>query len=333
MIENIIRLPQPRFKPKSQITSDLPILTSFQEAKEIFILNCKTKNLSNKTVSWYEEKLKYFSDYLYQNYPEIELNSITPDIIKSFIFHLQRKEHAKIKGKLLSSYTIGGVVRVIKIFFKFLTEEGYIQVNPCERIDIPKVQKKIIKPLSEVQIKNLLSVPNLKTFTGFRNYLIILIFLDTGIRLSELVNLKIRDIDWERYILFILGKGNKEREVPFGRLVAKALLKYLKWRGEIPGQDYIFVDKFGEKMKPRHIEKIIGEYGKKAGIEKLHPHLFRHTFALFWIKSGGDIFSLQRILGHSSLDMVRNYVNLASEDISLKHHQFGLVDKLGLSRR
>lgn len=320
-------------KPREKITGDALLVTSFAEAKRIFLLHCRAKNLSPRTIPWYEEKLMMFEKYVCERHPALNVNTITPEAIKAFICHLQERENGSFCGKQLSTYTIAGIIRVLKVFFRFLFEEGYLPQNPCEKVKIPKIQKKIIKPLSEEEIQKLLSVPDVKTFTGFRNYLLMLLFLDSGIRLSELINLKIKDVDWERYTLKILGKGNKEREVPFGMRAAKGLIKFIKWRGNVQPTDFVFADRNGQRMKMRRVAKIVEDCGKKAGVEGVHCHKFRHTFALSWIKYGGDTFSLQRILGHTTLDMVRNYVNLAGEDVSAKHRQFGLMDRMEVVRK
>lgn len=328
-MKQIIEFPQERVRdfPRRTIPERVA-LSSFSEAKALFLLHCRAKNLSKRTVPWYEEKLAYFERFLQQHYPDVDLTALTPALIKDFICEQQRRDNEKVKGRTLSSYTVAGIVRVLKVFFNFLNEEEYLETNPCGKIKVPKIQKKIIKPLSDGEIQKLLSACNPKTFVGFRNYLMLLLFLDAGIRLSELLYLKVGDVDWERYTLRILGKGNKEREVPFGVRVAKSFIKYLKWRGDVSGHDFVFVDTYGQKLKMRNIEKIVKVCGKKAAVENVHCHRFRHTFALNWVKHGGDIFSLQRILGHSTLDMVKNYVNLAGEDIVKKHRQFGWMDRM-----
>lgn len=320
-------------EPGYSIIPEHLTISSFKEAKEIFLLHCRAKNLSPKTIPWYGEKLGYFEGFLNARYQHIPLYGVTANIIKEYICFLQEKEHGKKKGCLISSYTVAGITRVLKVFFHFLQEEGYLSVNPCEKIKIPKIQKKIIKALTNEDIQKLLSLHDTKTFIGLRNYLMLLTFLDTGIRLSELLNLHVKDIDWQRYTFKILGKGNKERETPFGMKVAKLLIKYLKWRESVIPEDFVFVDKFGQKLKIRHVAKIVDKCGKKTGVEKVHCHRFRHTFALNWIKAGGDALSLQRILGHTTLDMVRNYVNLATEDLSLKHRQFGFIDRMEMGKK
>lgn len=321
-------------KPREKVISDTLTVASFQEGKKLFLLNCRVKNLSKGTVAWYGKKLDDFENFLLANYGGVVLPGITADALRDFICHMQKKENGRDKSKMLSTYTIAGTVRVLRVFFHFLSEEGYLSSDPCEKIQIPKVQKKIIKPLSETEIQCLLSLPDVSTFTGLRDYLIMLIFLDTGLRLSELVGLKVCDVDWERYAFKVLGKGNKEREVPFGAHVARALIKFLRRREKVAAAcENIFVSQHGRVLHTRHVQSIIYQYGRRAGIENLHPHKFRHTTALQWIKSGGDVLSLQRMLGHSSLDMVKHYVFLASGDVTMKHRQFGLVDKMNLKER
>lgn len=318
-------------KRNKAIIAESTVLDSFDEAKQLFLLSCRAKNLSGGTVRWYEAELEVFKKFLDVRYQGLHFNAITAAHIREFITHLQEAENKLYRGRKLSSYTVAGFVRSIRAFFSFLSAENYLQTNPAGKICVPRVQKKIIQPLSLEEIQRLLAVPDKKTFTGFRNFLLMLIFLDSGLRLSELLNLKRNDVDMERKTLRILGKGNKEREVPFGVLAARHLVKYLKWRGDIPGQELVFVNRYGMKMQSRRVQEKIKEYGKLAGIERLHPHRFRHTTALHWVKAGGDALSLQRLLGHAGLDMVRNYVNLASDDVALKHRQFGLVDRLNFS--
>lgn len=313
-----------------QSAPDILTLSSFQEAKDIFLLHCHAKNLSQKTIRWYEKKLEELKQFLPQTFSNVPFQNITTDVLRNFIFQLQKKDSARHKNTPISSHTVAGTVKVIKCFFRFLFEEGYLPQNPSERVRVPKVLRKIIKPLTKEEIRKLLSMPDITSFTGYRNYLMMLIFLDTGMRLSELLNLRVQDIDWNRYTFKILGKGNKEREVPFGMRVAKVFVKYLKWRKNFSDSGIVFINKEGQPLHPRYLQYVFKEYGEKAEVENLHPHCFRHTAALQWIVSGGDVFSLQRLLGHTSLEMVRVYVSLAASDVSAKHRQFGLVDHLDI---
>jgi integrase/recombinase XerD len=150
-------------------------------------------------------------------------------------------------------------------------------------------------------------------------------------RVSELTNLKIEDIDWTENMFLIMGKGRKERIVPFSSRLKRVLWKYLNKRSYIEN-DYLFLDIYGEKMTRHAVQQMTSKYGKKAKITKVRvsPHTFRHTFSKMWILNGGDIFSLQKILGHTTMDMVRNYVNLASSDVQIQHKKFSPLDRMDL---
>lgn len=290
-----------------------------------FLFHCEAKNLNKSTINFYKDKLQLFRNFISTLFELKDINSINVPIIKHFI------NWSKTQNKSnLATSTLRGNIVTLKIFFKFLYEEGYIKINPTEGIKLPKLQQKVIRILSEEQIKALLTIPDKNTFIGYRNYCILLTFLDTGIRLSELINLKINDIDWLTNTFFIVGKGNKERQVPFSLILKKVLEKYIRLRGDIEGQNLLFVNQFGERLKPRRVQEFIKNYGRKAGITnvRVSPHTFRHTFATYWIKNGGDIFTLQRILGHTTLDMVRQYVYLGNKDIQTQHYKYSLLYNL-----
>lgn len=308
-----------------------------EKTLKAFLLECQAKNLSSRTVEWYEERIGYFLSFLKEGFASFSVSGppihlVTERNVKLFIQYHKQREHKRKQGHVLSSYTVRGTVVALKVFFKYLFEEEYLKENLTGKIKPPKVQKKIIQTLSEEQIKTLLETPNRKTFTGFRNYCMLLTFLDTGIRLSELVNLKVSHMDFQTNTFLVLGKGNKERRVPFGVSLRKALEKYLMWRGELPGQDFLFVNQYGEKMKNRRIEAMMETYGKKTQITgvRMSPHTLRHTFAKMSLLCGLDVMTLQHILGHTSLEMVRNYVNLTNQEIALQKNRLSIVDKMGM---
>jgi site-specific recombinase XerD len=158
-----------------------------------------------------------------------------------------------------------------------------------------------------------------------------LLLLDTGARVSEIANLKFKDVDFNNGCLHVLGKGNKERIIPFGRRVAKILLRYrVKHRPEPMCTDRFFLISDGRPMTVNRIEHLVRQYGSKAGIERCYCHKFRHTFAVTYLRNGGDVFSLQKILGHSSLEIVKLYVNLADKDVKECHKKFSPADNLDM---
>jgi integrase/recombinase XerD len=153
--------------------------------------------------------------------------------------------------------------------------------------------------------------------------------MDTGLRISEAISLKLEDIDWNRNSVKVMGKGSKERIVPFGRAVRKALMAYLDRRGNLD-TDMLFVTEYGETVRRQKALEAIKALGKKAGITgvRVSPHTLRHTFAKTFLVNGGDPFTLQQILGHTTLDMTRKYIALANSDLQTAHSKYSPADKL-----
>jgi site-specific recombinase XerD len=168
------------------------------------------------------------------------------------------------------------------------------------------------------------------------NYAIVLLFLDTGIRLSELVQLNVSGIDFGAGEFRVLGKGGKERIVPMGLATRRAIIRYVEHFRPQPvalQEDRLFLTVAGDPISRDSIAKMLERLGRRVGVTRLHPHLLRHTFAVRYLINGGDVFTLQKILGHSTLDMTRRYVTLANRDVKDKHRQYSPVDNLGLVKR
>jgi integrase/recombinase XerD len=235
--------------------------------------------------------------------------------------------------KGLTGHTVNCYLRALRAFWSWLEAEEFIDINPFNKIIIPKPPKKIMTPFSEEQIRTLLSVIDTKPATGFRDWTIILTLLDAGIRVTELTELKLENVNLMQRCLKINGKGNKERIVPVGISVQRALAKYInKYRPNpiYPLSDNLFLNRDGMPLTPNRIQSIIERYALKAKIQgvRASPHTFRHTFAISYLRNGGDVFTLQRILGHETLDMVRNYVNLTQYDLQEAHLRCSPVDNL-----
>ena len=303
---------------------------------------CTAEAKSRKTIEWYEANLTRFSQFLKGEHPGSTISDIGPPEARRFILHLQNDVRRwetnpfinDTKG--LSPHTIHGYARAIKAFWSWLLDEGYTLENCMARLKCPRTPRKIIPTFSAEQIERLLAALDPATHTGFRNYAIILVFLDTGIRLSELVNLRLEDIDFGQSCLMVTGKGNNERTVPFGSQVRRVLWRYLttvRPEPESPQVSQFFLSRQGQILRPNMVQSMIKRAGRRADVSgvRCSPHTFRHTFAKQYLLNGGDVFSLQRILGHASLEVVRLYVNLTSLDVSQQHRKFSPVDTMGLS--
>jgi site-specific recombinase XerD len=166
-----------------------------------------------------------------------------------------------------------------------------------------------------------------------RNQTIFMLLLDTGLRIGELINLKLDDIHMEDGYLKVLGKGKKERIVPIGSNAQKVMQRYLfrhRNRNNDGVNDLVFLSVYGQPLTLNSMKLMFRRLARLSGVSRLHAHLCRHTFATRFLINGGDVFILQQILGHSSLEMVRNYVNLASSQITLQHRKFSPLDHLNL---
>lgn len=301
---------------------------------EGFKLSCQTEGKSPKTVEWYFSFLTRFWHFLQVNQLPTDLCQISKAHIREFIRYLQVEAKTPRSERPLSSATVQGYVRTLKAFFTWAEKEGYITVNEMAKIPVPKAASKVINTFSHDQVSKLVNICQLSNGDGHRNLAILLLLLDTGVRVSELVNINLEDINLaEGHIRIRITKGSKERIVPIGSLVQKSLWKYINaYRPQPLTQQIIslFLSNKGLPLTKSGIQQMLRRYGRRAGLTAIRcsPHTFRHTFAKNYLLNGGDIFSLQRILGHSSLASVRVYLNLFAADVKKQHLRFSPVDNL-----
>ena len=302
-----------------------------------------TEGRSQNTIDWYASNLRRFLKFLRDRKLPDEVQDIGVAEARSFIFYLQnevtRWESSLYtrEKKRLSPFSVQGYARTIKAFWSWLAAEGYISNNPMEKMKIPRVPQKVIATFTPEQIKKMVVCLDLNKTSEFRNYTIILLFLDTGIRISELTNIKLENVDFKQSCLLVRGKGNKERIVPFGTQVRRILWRYISsYRVEPQSSEdaFLLLTNSGKPLRRNAVRLMLMRLGIKAGISgvRCSAHTFRHTFAKQYLMQGGDIFSLQRILGHSSLEMVKVYVNLASSDVAQQHRKFSPVDNVVLAK-
>ena len=279
-----------------------------------------------------------YASFLNANRYPVTIKDIDRSHIRAFVRYLQVEARIPRSGKPLSQATIQGYVRTLKSFFSWATREEYLDANLMTRIPIPKATVKLINTLSQEQIARLLTVCQASTSPGYRNLTIILLLLDTGIRVSKLVSIDLNDLNLsEGYIKIRRAKGNKERLVPIGSLVQRTLWKYVNHHRPQPITDRLtklFLSQDGLPLTKSGVQQMLRRCGKRAGITgvRCSPHTFRHTFAKNYLLNGGDIFSLQKILGHSSLGSVRLYLNLFAGDVKRQHQRFSPVDNMAESR-
>jgi integrase/recombinase XerD len=319
-------------------------LTSLRALLDTYQIQARTEGKSEKTIRIYTTALGIFQRFLDRRGFSTEVTGIGPEEIREFIGYLQNTrafmEHPFTgpQKKGLTGHTVNCYLRAIRAFWSWLIAEEFIEINPFDRVTIPKAPKKVIMPFSEEQVRALLNTIDTKSAIGFRDWTIILTLLDTGMRVSELTDLKMNDVNLAQRCLKVLGKGNKERIVPIGITVQRAIAKYLnKYRSSplYPLSDNLFLSRDGMPLASNGIQSMIEKYANSAGITgvRASPHTFRHTFSISYLRNGGDVFTLQRILGHETLDMVRQYVCLAQYDLQEAHLRCSPVDNLKIRSR
>ena len=306
---------------------------TLQDALVAYKTYARAEGKSPKTVTWVASSVGYFADFLGSE--QQDMGTITGNDLRRFIIALQEKPkfanhpYNKTQQAKLSAQSIETYCRGIRAFFGFLKREDFIEKNVVAKVKMPKVPEVVIPTFSEKELAKLLAQTNKGTNEGFRDYCLLLTFIDTGIRLSELANLKADDVDYEQNLFRVMGKGQRERFVPFGRRVAKALMKYqMKYRPEPVGTDNFWLRRDGRPLLPRRIQKLVSAYGRKAGLKRCYAHKLRHTSSVMYLRNGGDVFSLQKKLGHRSLVMTRHYSNLADSDVRAQHLRYGVADRL-----
>ncbi|MDO8636961.1 MAG: tyrosine-type recombinase/integrase [Dehalococcoidia bacterium] len=331
----VTRTKNRQWKDMEKKSTDLSAL-----AKHFELYN-RTEGKSPKTILWYNVALTQFHRFLKGAEKSTVLGELGETEVRELILYLQEKTRwqdnpymLNHQGKL-KAITIQTYIRALRGFFNWLYKEGYTNENRLARLKPPRAPIKLVDVLIQEEISKILGCINPNTATGARNYAVMMVFLDTGLRCSELTNLELKDINIEGGYLKVMGKGAKERIVPFGSSVQKVVLRYvLHFRPEpfnLTIQN-LFLTLDGKPLTQNSIKMIFKRIAIMSGVKRLHPHLCRHTFATNYLIYGGDIFSLQQILGHTSLEMVRRYVTLASAQVIIQHRKFSPMDRFSLSK-
>lgn len=282
-----------------------------------FMRFCKVKNLSEATLVFYESDYNYFIKFV----PEKNfLIDITTTTVEEYILYLKENTY-------INNITINTYLRGLRAFLYYCMKVGYM--NKFE-ITLIKAEKKAKETYSESELKVLLKKPNLKntSFTDYRNWVIVNFLIATGVRVRTLINIKIGDIDFQsETVKYTVTKNRKQQLVPLSKTLSSVLNEYLLFRkGE--SDDYLFPNAYGQQLTDRALQKSLAKFNKDRGVNKTSIHLYRHTFAKMWILKHGDILRLQKILGHSSLNMVREYVEMFTDDLQKDFNSFNPLEQM-----
>jgi len=301
----------------------------------------RAEGKSYRTIGWYSANLKRFRSYLKSRHLSESLDSIDKKLLREYVLYLLKRNrfenhpYVPVSTELLSAATVHGHVRTLRAFFSWLVDEGLTEENIARDLKPPKLVKKVVSTLSDEEIIAIVHTLNRSNRSEARNLTIFMLLLDTGLRIGELVSLKMQDVHINQGYVKVMGKGRKERIVPIGNNAQKALQRYIfryRTRPVHAGIENVFLSVHGTPLTENSMKLMFSRLARRSGVRRLHAHLCRHTFATRFLINGGDVFTLQQILGHSTLEMVRHYVNLASNDIIIKHQRCSPLDRLNLRR-
>lgn len=292
---------------------DIEFKNKIEEYKNYLLID---KKYSPNTIESYYRELEKYYQYLNKN--KIYLKSIKTDNIKDYLKHLKKTE--------LTEKSIAHSISVIRSFYKFLLIEKFITFNPSIEIELPKISKTLPHVLSEDEIFKLLDI-NLKDKFAYRNKAMLELMYGTGLRVSELVNLKIMDVDLENCIVRTMGKGSKERIIPLGDYTIIALLEYINNYRDLlikkENNDYLFLNNHGKKMTRQGFFKIIKALAKEQQIDTtFSPHTLRHSFATHLLNGGADLRSIQEMLGHSNISTTQIYTHISNKKLKENYNDF-----------
>lgn len=279
------------------------------------------RNFSRRTCSAYAIDLGQFLTYLQahtttEEEVPVDPARLTKSTVRGFLAHLHQREYAR--------RTIARKFAAIRSFFSYLCREELLKANPTLFLATPKWDRRLPHFLDHTQIEALLQAPDRSSPTGLRDAAILELFYSSGMRLSELTGLTIRSIDFTEQRVKVTGKGDKERIVPLGGHSALALKAYLEVRSfyhPATTELALFVNYGGKRLTGRGVQRLLAQYGRAIGLERLTPHMLRHTAATHLLDAGADLVAVKELLGHERLSTTQIYTHVALDRLKRIYEQ------------
>lgn len=285
------------------------------------------KRYSEHTLTAYRNDLHGFSEFLRENL-DLEIGEEGgAEALSEITHHMIRQWVISLMDQGINPTTINRKLSSLKSFFKYLLKEGVVAANPASRVTSPKKKKKLLRVASEKEMDTLFAEVDFEdSEEGRRNKAIFYTFYHTGMRLSELINLKIGDIDFSQNKLSVLGKRNKERSIPMTPSLRNELYLYIKERENrecLESKPYLFLTSRGKRLYPKLIYKLVNEkLNQVSGIEKKSPHVLRHSFATHMLNNGADLNSIKELLGHANLAATQIYTHNSIDELKRSYGKF-----------
>lgn len=294
---------------------------TFEEGCNKYLEYCRQRNLREGTINHYRQSYTQFYKFFD---PDTPIEDIDGNSYKRYVLHL--------RSTLNNDVSINSYLRDFITTMHYLMNEGYI---PHFKMQSIKVDKNHIETYNEQELQLLLKKPNLKkcSFTEYQCWVMTNFLFSTAVRQRSLMNIKVKDIDFDNNVVYVnVTKNRKPLIVPLNQTMVNILIEYLKYRQHKSDEDYLFCNVFGQQLVKSTCYHKLYEYNKKRGVETTGIHRYRHTFAQQWILSGGNVVSLSKLLGHSSLDITQNYIHLLVSDVAKQVDEINVLDKFSIRR-
>jgi integrase/recombinase XerC/integrase/recombinase XerD len=313
---------------------------TLKKAIELFLLEQEVRGNSKKTIEFYCNTLRYFTDFFGE---ERNVSEITMTDINNYVLMLLKRDkfvnhpYKPTINNPIEKVSIQTYSRSLKVFLNWCYENEYTDKDLTKKFKLIKPEKKVIIPLYDDEIEQILSNYNEKSELGLRNKSIILLMLDCGLRLNEVVNLNLDDIFFDKNMVRVNGKGDKQRLVPMGKRTKECLMKYVTLYRPVPKLEgtkckSVFISKDKGPITADVIKMFMQRLRDKTGITRLKPHLLRHTFATLYVVDGGDLESLRIYLGHTDIKTTQRYLHLANTYMMTSNRQISHIDRVFLKR-
>ena len=289
---------------------------TFEEGCNKYLENCRQRNLRQGTINHYKQSYTQFYKFFD---PKMPIEAITQNTYKDYVLHL--------KSTLNNDISINSYLRDLITTLHFFMNEGWL---PYFKMQAIKVDKSHIETYTDEELKLLLKKPNLKkcSFTEYQCWVITNFLFSTGVRQRSLMHIQIKDLDFDNNVVYVnVTKNRKPLIVPLNHTMVNILQEYLKYRRHKSNTDYLFCNAFGQQLVKSTCYHMLYEYNKRREVQTTGIHRYRHTFAKQWILNGGNVVSLSKLLGHSSLDITQNYINLLVSDIAHQVEEFNVLDR------
>lgn len=304
---------------------------TLKQAFDYFVSVKKAEGVRERTVEDYYKVMRFFSGWL--GGMDTPVNDITTGVIRDYVLFLTEEHVNERTGEIgLSPHTVNIRIRFLRTFFNLLHREEIVDKNPADNVKQMRADHDTYEPMTDAEVDRLLSVMDVKEYAQFRDLVMTYLILDTGMRVNEVCHLEGADIDFKDKTIYLPASKNKNRKprvIPLSNKTIRLLLELITENRQNFDSDYVFLSNYGERYLPNSYRRRLHIHKESAGIERrITPHSLRHLFCRNYILSGGDVFSLQRIVGHQDISTTRKYTEMTREDLQTQHSQFSPVLRL-----